>query len=138
MRFPSLSKFRNFGLLLLRFGTGVMFMLHGLPKITGGPEKWISLGQKMSLLGIESFPQIWGFMAGFTEFVGGFLLILGFFFRPALLGLLFTMIVATLHHFAKGDPFTSWSHSVEAGILFLALLFIGPGRFSLDEPDDRS
>lgn len=131
-----MSRFRNFGLLLLRFGIGVMFMLHGLPKLTGGPERWIKLGTNMQLIGIDFYPVFWGFMAGAAEFVGGFLLIIGFFFRPALVTLLFTMIIAMFSHLNKNESFSDWSHSAEAGILFLALLFIGPGRYSLDEPGD--
>jgi putative oxidoreductase len=138
MRFAALTRFRDFGLLVLRFGIGVMFMLHGLPKITGGPDRWAKLGAKMSLIGIDSFPHIWGFLAAVSEFAGGFLLILGFFFRPALVMLFFTMVVAVWSHVDAGDAFTKWSHAAELGILFFALIFIGPGRYSLDEPGGRS
>jgi putative oxidoreductase len=134
MPLRKLTAYRDFGLLILRFGIGTMFIFHGLPKIMGGPEKWLTVGSKMSLIGVSFFPEFWGFMAGFAEFVGGFLLILGFFFRPALLMMIFTMVIATMHHLASGDAFSRWSHSAEMGILFVALLLIGPGRFSLDEP----
>ena len=35
-----LDKYRDIGLLFLRIGIGVMFIMHGLPKLIGGPEKW--------------------------------------------------------------------------------------------------
>ena len=39
--------------------------------------------------------------------------------------LVFTMIIAALVHFAKGDGLSGASHAIELGIVFLALIFIG-------------
>lgn len=124
--------YKNTGLLLLRIGIGIMFMLHGWPKMEGGPEQWAKIGANMQLLGIDFMPELWGFMAAFAEVVGGALLVLGLFFRPTLILLIITMLVAALRHISAGDGFISYSHSLEAAILFFALLFIGPGRYSLD------
>ncbi len=128
----SLDKYRDTGLLILRVGIGIMFMGHGLPKLIAGPEKWVILGGTMNALGIDFTPMAWGFMAAFSEFAGGLLLALGFFTRPACFFLLAAMIVATSMHISKGDPFVKYSHAMEAGILFLSLIFIGPGKYSLD------
>lgn len=125
--------YRNTGLLLLRLGIGIMFILHGLPKLTGGPEMWAQLGSKMELLGIGFAPVFWGFMAAFAETVGGALLALGLLFRPVCVLLVITMFVATLSHAAAGEGFGAYSHALEAAILFFALFFIGPGRYSLDK-----
>ncbi len=127
-----LDRFKDHGLLLARVGLGVMFMLHGWPKITGGPEKWEKLGGAMSTFGIDFAPVFWGFMAAFAEFGGGLLLAVGFMSRGALALLVITMIVATLKHVAGGDAFGKWSHAAEAAIMFTALFLTGPGRFSLD------
>jgi putative oxidoreductase len=124
---------RNIGLLLLRAGTGFAFMMHGLPKIQGGPEYWQQIGGAMANLGITVAPVFWGFMAALAEFGGGFLLLMGLFFRPATLIMFFTMMVATLMHVKQGDDFNTFSHALEAGILFISLFFIGPGRISLDQ-----
>lgn len=129
----SLDKHRDVGLLILRVGIGVMFMIHGVPKLMGGPEKWAMLGGTMKSIGIDFAPAGWGFMAAISESGGGMLLALGFFTRPACFLLLNTMIVAACMHLRKGDPFVAYSHAVEAGILFLSLLFIGPGKYSLDD-----
>ncbi len=129
----SLDKYRDVGLLILRVGIGIMFMSHGLPKLIAGPEKWLILGGTMNSLGVDFAPMVWGFMAAFSEFAGGMLLALGFFTRPACFFLLATMIVATSMHISKGDPFLKYSHAMEAGILFLSLIFIGPGKYSLDD-----
>lgn len=133
-------KLRQTGLLLLRVGIGTMFILHGWPKLAGGPEQWQMIGQSMGMFGIGFAPTFWGFMAAFAEGVGGLLLALGFFFRPACFLLLITMLVATTHHALAGDGFGGYSHALEAAILFFSLLFIGPGKYSLDSkvfPKDK-
>lgn len=133
MLFHSLDKYRDAGLLMLRIGIGIMFILHGYPKLEGGPEVWARVGGALSHIGITFAPVYMGFMAAITEVGGGLLLILGLFTRPACLFLLVTMTVAAVMHISQGDPFSRYSHSVEAAILFFSLLFIGPGRFSLDQ-----
>jgi putative oxidoreductase len=124
--------YRNTGLLLLRIGIGIMFILHGWPKMAGGPERWARIGANMQLLGIEFAPEFWGFMAAFAETVGGALLVLGFFFRPVLILLVITMLVAGMRHVSAGDGFGGYAHALEAAILFFSLFFIGPGKYSLD------
>ncbi len=128
----SLGKYRDFGLLLLRVGVGAMFLFHGLPKLLGGPARWEKLGAAMGYLGIYAAPVVWGFLAGASEFFGGLCLILGLFFRPAALLLAITMAVAANMHLARGDGLQGASHAIEAGILFFSLIFIGPGRHSVD------
>ena len=127
-----LDTLRDLGLLLIRVGVGLSFMLHGWPKLVGGPQRWERTGRAMAELGVDFAPQFWGFMAGFAEFGGGLALALGLATRPALLMLAFTMIVAATKHIGAGDGFGGWSHAVEAGITFVGLLLVGPGRFSLD------
>ncbi len=124
---------KNIGLLLLRIGIGIMFIIHGWPKMAGGPEKWEMLGKTMAMMGIDFLPVFWGFMAAFAETVGGFLLVLGLFFRPACVLLLITMLVATFRHVLGGDGFGGYSHALESSILFFSLIFIGPGKYSLDK-----
>ena len=131
--FRSRYKYKDLGLLLLRIGIGLMFILHGWPKLTGGPEKWEQVGKAVEILGINFAPVFWGFMAAFAEVIGGALIMFGFFFRIACALLLITMLVASLRHMAEGDGFGGYSHSLEAAILFFSLLFIGPGKYSLDK-----
>lgn len=121
----------DFGLLLLRVGIGVMFIIHGWGKLTGGTERWEAIGSNVSNLGIDFGHTMFGFMAAFSEVFGGLFLILGILWIPANLLLLITMIVATQYHFSNGDSFSAISHPIEAGILFLALIFIGPGKYRL-------
>jgi len=131
--FDSLGKYRNTGLLIIRLGLGIMFIMHGYPKLLGGPEKWEGIGSTMSNVGITFFPTVWGLLAAVTETFGGFLLIIGFAFRPACLLLLFTMIIATVMHLSKGDGIEGAAHAIEVGVVFLGLTFIGPGKYSADK-----
>jgi len=129
------NRYRNhdLGLLLLRIGIGVMFTIHGYPKLMGGPEQWTQVGGAMKAVGIHFAPTFWGFMAAVAEAVGGQLLALGLFFRLACGLLLSTMVMATIMHLTNGDDFNGYSHALESGLLFLSLLLIGPGRLSLDQ-----
>ncbi|MDD5155122.1 MAG: DoxX family protein, partial [Candidatus Omnitrophica bacterium] len=78
------GNYLDIGLLILRIGIGSMFIYHGAPKIFGGPQMWTNVGlMAMPGLGIKFAPAFWGFMAGFSEFAGGILIILGLFFRLA-------------------------------------------------------
>jgi len=129
----SLGKYRNTGLLILRVGVGIMMMTHGFPKLAGGPTGWANLGGSMKVIGIDFLPVFWGFMAAFAEGIGGLLLVLGLFFRPINAMLVFTMIIAALVHFGKGDGLSGASHAIELGFVFLALVFIGPGKYSIDK-----
>ena len=128
-----LDKYKDIGLLILRLGIGGMFLFHGAPKIVGGPEKWEQLGMAMGNFGIHFLPVFWGFMASFAEFFGGIMLILGLFFRPACMLLTINMTVAASMHLSRGDGLGGASHAIEDGIVFLSLIFIGPGKYSLDE-----
>ena len=133
MIFHNLDKHRDKGQLILRVGIGIMFMCHGLPKLTAGPAVWTKLGGALSAMGVNFAPGLMGFIAAISEFGGGLLLTLGLFTRPACFFMLSTMVVATVMHVKSGDPFGKYSHALEAAILFFSLLFIGPGKISLDE-----
>ncbi len=135
LAFNSLDRFRDFGLLLLRLGIGATFIIvHGGPKLLAGPERWETLGGAMSLVGIHFLPVMWGFLAAFAESVGALLLLVGFLTRPALFLLTVTMIFAAgAHLILWGDDWSTTSHSLKMGIVFFSLIFIGPGRYSVDQ-----
>jgi len=127
------EKHADLGLLIFRLGVGAMFMfVHGGPKLLGGPERWAAVGGAMKWLGVGFAPEFWGFMAALSEFLGGLLLALGLFYRAASLFLLLTMIVAANMHLGRGDNLTRASHAIENSFIFLAMIFIGPGKYSLD------
>ncbi len=129
----SLGKYRNTGLLIIRLGLGVMMMLHGYPKLLGGPDNWEAVGSSMKHLGITFAPAVWGLLAAAAETFGGFLLLIGLAFRPVCLFLTFTMIVASLTHLKTSPNYMDAAHAIELGFVFFGLAFVGPGRYSADK-----
>lgn len=125
--------YADLGILILRIGIGWMFVLHGWPKIIGGSEKWAKLGGAMKHIGITFAPEFWGFMGAFAEFGGGILLMIGLFTRLSAGMMAFTMFIAATLHLATGDGVSGASHAIEALFVFVLLLFIGPGKYSLDK-----
>ncbi len=137
-----LSKYKDFGLLLLRIGIGIMMITHGYPKLLAGPTgsqmAWENVGKGIENFGIHFGFTFWGFMAAFAEGVGGLLILLGLAFRPACVLLIINMIVAAMFHLKMppGSPMAGFggaSHAIELGIVFLSLFIIGPGRYSIDK-----
>lgn len=132
MILEKLDRYRDEGLLILRIGIGIAFMCHGFPKLMAGPELWTKLGGALSALGVTIAPTFMGGLAALAEFGGGYLLVFGLFTRVACFFMFCTMVVATAWHVSNGDSFTKYSHALEAAILFFSLMFIGPGKISLD------
>jgi putative oxidoreductase len=120
------------GLLAVRILIGFMFILHGLPKITGGPDTWTFLGGAMANIGLDFAPAFWGLMAALSELIGGLLIMGGLFVRPAATLLAITMLVAAIFHFAKGEGFDGASHALEDGAVFIMLMFTGGGKYAAD------
>ena len=121
---------KDLGLLLLRIGIGIAFIAHGYPKLFMGGAAGLAKGLAASGIPGGVFAA---YLAGAAEFFGGIALILGLFFRPVTIFMAFTMLVALIFHLNLGDNFIKYSHALESSILFIALIFIGPGKFSLDE-----
>ncbi|MDO3625863.1 DoxX family protein [Mucilaginibacter sp. BT774] len=132
--FSNLGNYKNFGLLIIRVGLGIMFIYHGFPKLQGGVKTWEMLGGATGVIGIHFWPVVWGLLSALTEAVGGFLLIIGLAFRPVCLLLLINLIVAAL--FSMRGPeggLMNASHAIEDAIMFAGLLFVGPGKYSVDK-----
>lgn len=129
----NLNNYRNTGLLILRAGLGAMMIYHGYPKLLGGTHSWAGLGESTKYVGIHFWPVMWGFLGALTETLGGFLLIIGLAFRPAAIFLMMFLIVAAATHFGEGEGLGGAAHAVELAFVFAGLIFIGPGKFSVDK-----
>ena len=119
-------------LFILRIVIGISFIVHGYPKIIGGPEKWIMIGKAMGTVGITFWPVFWGFCAAISEFFGGIALVIGLLTKIASSGLGFTMFIATVMHLSKGDGFNRFSHPIELMAVCILFILIGAGKYSLD------
>ena len=122
--FGNLGNYKNFGLLIIRVGLGIMFIYHGFPKLIGGIKTWEGIGASMKYVGIHFLPVVWGLIAAVVETFGGFLLIIGLIFRPVCLLLVINLIVATLSQFGKGGGMMDASHAIEDAIIFVGLLLV--------------
>ena len=129
----SLGNYKDFGLLVIRVGLGILFIYHGLPKLIGGPARWEHLGNAAGSVGIHFLPTFWGFACALTETLGGVLVIVGLAFRVVCIFLVFDLIVAAVFTYHVDGSFVAATHAIEDAIVFAGLLFIGPGKYSVDK-----
>ena len=121
----------SIAVLLLRVTAGVSFMFHGWGKIQN-PFHWMDQAPSHP-------PGFLQALAALAEFGGGFGLIVGLLTPLCLFGIACTMAVAVYTHVHRGDPFIAkgGGGSYELALVYLviaiALLFTGPGRYSLDQ-----
>ena len=93
---------------------------------------WEKIGSAMANYGLSFAPTFWGFMASASEFGGGILILLGLFTRPASAFMAFTMLTAFMMHTSKLDPWSKAIYPTEMFAVFMGLLFIGAGKYSID------
>lgn len=123
---------RNTGLLLARIGLGVIFLAHGLQKVTS----WGYDGTKAGFEGMGApVPAVSAFLASWIEVLGGIALIVGV-LTPIAGALLFLNMVGALFiaHIGNGLWVSEGGYelvlALGAGALLLAV--VGAGKFSVD------
>lgn len=128
-----LSKFDFFGVLLLRIGVGALLAFHGYPILTGGGKVWADVGEGASIATLPSnFFEAAGLASGILQVAGGILLIIGLFTRGTALLLTVVVSFALANHIAAGSFQLSFLAHLQMTLVLLGLVFIGPGRLSLD------
>ena len=132
MRLAFLAKYREAGLLLMRVSIGLLFILYAAPTLIGGPRAWAHFGAGAGHFGLHSHFQIWGFIGSLLGCLGGVLMIFGLFFR---IGVLLVLVLAIGHALAvcEGTGFRVALPSIEMCFVLAGLLFIGPGKYSVDK-----
>jgi putative oxidoreductase len=119
----------SIGLLLLRLAIGVMMIHHGHEKLAD-PQQFANTYVASLHL---PFPLFFAYAAGFSELIGSWLVILGLLTPVGALALTGTMTVAAYQHILTAGLNI---YVLELVVLYLggslALLLVGPGRFSFD------
>lgn len=117
------------GLLLLRLSIGGMMIHHGQEKLAD-PQQFANTYVASLHL---PFPLFFAYMAGLSEVIGSWLVILGLLTPLGALALCSTMAVAAYQHILTAGLNI---YVLELVVLYLggslALLLVGPGRFSFD------
>ena len=123
----------DLGRLLLRLGLGVLFLFHGVAKLTGGIEPIQGLVTSNGLPGFFAY----GVYVG--ELVGPVLVIIGWYSRVGSLIIAINMLFA-LYLAHRADLFKlaeSGGYALELQAIYLivaiALALVGPGRYSVNE-----
>ena len=114
----------------LRIVTAFLFLQHGTAKLLHVPH--VAMFDALQPLSFFGF-------AGMLELVGGVLVLLGWFTRPAAFIVSGEMAVAYfVGHAPKGDFLSPMMNQGESAVLFcfvfLLLSVAGPGAWSVDKP----
>lgn len=119
----------NLGLLWLRvlMGLGIS-LFHGYGKVFGGRMEQFTEG--VAKMGFP-MPDAFAWTGALSEFLGGILIALGLGTRIAAFFVFSTMAVAAFIRHAS-DPFDVKELALLYGTIAMAIVLIGPGRFSLD------
>lgn len=122
----------DLGKLILRLTLGVLILLHGIAKISGGTT---GIEKTLASAGLPSF-LAFGVYVG--EILAPILVLLGFYARVGAAIIVVNMLFAVLLvHQADLFALTKtggWALELQAFFLFtaLALVFMGPGRLSIN------
>jgi len=129
-----MDRLAEFAPLVVRATVGVIMAAHGLQKLLTGPGNF---GGFLAQLGVPA-PGLMGYVVTLVELGGGILLVVGLLSRLAALLLTVNLVVAILL-VKVGVGFLSPQGGGAGAELdlaliagFLAILFAGPGRISLD------
>lgn len=117
----------SIGILFLRIAAGAMLLPHGYAKLQKFSEYAPKFADPFGLGGEVSIS-----LSIFAEFFCAILIILGLFTRLACIAPIINMAVAVfIAH--NGAIFGDGEHAALYLAIFVAILFTGPGKYSLDK-----
>lgn len=126
-----LDRLQPLALVVMRLALGSIMLVHGYHKVFGGLHRHAEFVAGMGM------PGWLGYVSAFTEFLGGILILAGFFTRPAAFAVCINLCVAILkvhwHNGLMGAPDRpGYEFPLAAAALAFALIFFGAGPISLD------
>lgn len=121
----------NTAILLARITVGALLFYAGGSKLFG----WMGFSPRDALEGYakSGFSSFWAYMSIFSEFLGGGLLVIGLFTRPASFALIINMTVATWVTMPGGLMGPAGGHVPLMYLVMTIIIFLtGPMAYSLD------
>ena len=117
----------NIGLALLRIASSAFLLTHGIPKF----QKLLSGNFEFAdPIGIGATPSL--FLMVLAEFLCPILIIIGFKTRwAAVPPAIATAVAALIHH--SPDPFGVKEKPLLFLLIFISIILLGPGKFSIDK-----
>jgi putative oxidoreductase len=119
-------------ILLLRIMAGLILFVGGVGKVMG----WFGgFGMPATLEMFKTNLHLsasWTYLSSYTEFVGGFLIIIGFLTRFAAFALVINMLTATLLSGFKNFFMGGAAYPCLLFVIFLAIVLSGPMDYSID------
>ena len=125
----------DWGILILRLGIGIMFVVHGLQMafgLFGGPGV-NGFSKMLSDLGFTP-AMFWSYVASYTVLFGGAFLILGVQARiAAALLLIFILTAGVKVHLSKGFFLSNggFEYTFVIASACLALILLGAGKYNI-------
>lgn len=126
-----LDRLQPLALFAMRIALGAIMTAHGYHKVFGGLHGFAHAVGGMGL------PYWLGYVSAFTEFLGGLLLMIGLFTRPAAFAICVNLCVAIwkvhLHNGLLGSADRpGYEFPMAAAAIAFALIFFGAGPIALD------
>jgi putative oxidoreductase len=126
-----LDRMQALALLAMRLTLGVIMIAHGSQKVFGGLHQFAQTVHGMGL------PAWLGYVASFTEFLGGLAILVGFFTRAAAFAVCIDLIVAIWKvHWHQGLLISGgrmgYEFALSAATIAFALIFFGGGPIAID------
>jgi len=125
------SRLLSLSILLLRCMVGVILFMGGSGKALG----WFGgfgMTKTIGFYKMSGFSVTETYLSSYTEFIGGFLFIIGFLTRPAAIAVLINMIVATVVTMPKGFIMGTASYPFLLAVIAFIFLLTGSMAYSLD------
>jgi len=121
---------KDFGLLIMRIGLAGVLLWHSVPKLIGGLAVWKSVGITMDFINLGLPANFMGLLTLALETLCSISLLFGYVFRLSSSVLFVLLLLYSFNYFNVAYK-TLMMWSLALTIVFLGLVFTGPGRYSL-------